>query len=397
MLERDHAYYRQALAGRPMPLAFVDLDILDRNARDVLTRAGTKPVRIASKSVRSVPVLSRLLASDERFQGLLCFTADEAVWLAGQGFDDLVVAYPTWEPSHVEAVAAAVADGRHIVLMVDSLTHVAHLESLARTRGVRLPLCLDLDLSVDLPGLRFGVYRSPVRGVEAAIGVVERIVASDHLDLDGIMGYEAQIAGVADRLPGQAAKNAVIRLLKRRSIPEVARRRAEVVAAVEQLGVELRFVNGGGTGSLASTARERVVTEVTAGSGFFAPTLFDHYEDFRFLPAAGFAIQIVRRPSPDVYTCLGGGYIASGAVGPDKAPSPYLPRGADLLANEGAGEVQTPVRYRGPVPLQLGDPILMRHAKAGELCERFDRLHVIADGTVVDEYPTYRGEGRTFL
>ena len=397
MLERDHAYYRQALAGLPMPLAFVDLDLLDRNAGDVLNRAGAKPVRIASKSVRSVKVLSHLLGADDRFQGLLCFTAPEAAWLAGQGFDDLVVAYPTWEPSHVEAVADRVAEGHHITLMLDSLTHVEHLERMARTRGVRLPVCLDLDLSVDFPGLRFGVFRSPVRDAATAVSVAQRVVASDHLTLDGIMGYEAQIAGVADRLPGQRAKNAVVRLLKRRSLPEVARRRAEVVAAVEGLGVELRFVNGGGTGSLASTARERAVTELTAGSGFYAPTLFDHYEDFTFLPAAGFAVQIVRRPTPDVFTCLGGGYIASGAVGSDKEPTPYLPAGAELLANEGAGEVQTPVRYRGPVPLQLGDPILMRHAKAGELCERFERLHVISDGEVVDTYPTYRGDGQCFL
>ena len=52
------------------------------------------------------------------------------------------------------------------------------------------------------------------------------------------------------------------------------------------------------------------VTEVTAGSGFYAPALFDHYSRFSLTPAAGFALPIVRKPEPRVATALGGGYLA---------------------------------------------------------------------------------------
>ena len=38
-----------------------------------------------------------------------------------------------------------------------------------------------------------------------------------------------------------------------------------------------------------------------------------------------------------------------------------------------------------------------RHAKAGELCERFLTLHLLAGDRIVDQVPTYRGEGRCFL
>jgi D-serine deaminase-like pyridoxal phosphate-dependent protein len=159
-------------------------------------------------------------------------------------------------------------------------------------------------------------------------------------------------------------------------------------------GLTLRFVNGGGTGSLHTTSRETAVTEVTAGSAFFAPLLFDHYHDFRFQPAAGYAIQIVRQPKPGLYTCLGGGYPASGQTGPDKSPQPYLPVGARLDGNEGAGEVQTPIHYTGPEKLALGDPIFMRHAKAGELCERFNTLLLLRNGRLHEEVTTYRGDGQ---
>ena len=37
-----------------------------------------------------------------------------------------------------------------------------------------------------------------------------------------------------------------------------------------------------------------------------------------------------------------------------------------------------------------------RHAKAGELCERFDTVLLVQGDAVVDEVPTYRGEGKAF-
>ena len=59
--------------------------------------------------------------------------------------------------------------------------------------------------------------------------------------------------------------------------------------------------------------------------------------------------------------------------------------------------MQTPICYTGGAALSLGDPIFMRHSKAGELCERFNTLLLVSDGAVVGEAPTYRGEGQAFL
>jgi D-serine deaminase-like pyridoxal phosphate-dependent protein len=395
--KRNYAYYRQVFAGQRMPFAYVDLDLFNANIAQAVARAGEKRIRVASKSVRSVALLRRLLAADPRIQGVMCFTAREAVYLTGQGFDDLLLGYPTIHPADLAEVARATASGARITLMVDSVAHVERAERLAREQGVRLPLCLELDMSLDVPGLRFGVWRSPLRTAEQARPVIARIQASEHVWLDGVMGYEAQIAGVGDNAPGQRIKNTLIRALKRRSAGDVARRRAELVALVGSLGGQLRFVNGGGTGSLRTTRAEPAVTEITVGSGFYCPALFDAYRDFRYQPAAAFAIEIVRRPQPDIYTCLGGGYVASGAAGKEKLPAVYLPQGARLEPLEGAGEVQTPVRYRGAVALDIGDPIFLRHAKAGELCERFTHLLLVQNGKVVETVTTYRGDGQNFL
>lgn len=394
-LTPDYSIYRQIFTGKPMPFAYVDLDLLNANIQAILKRAGDKKIRVASKSVRSIDVLKRIFAASPQFQGVMSFTAAETCHLSMHGFDDLLIGYPCWHESQVADLCALVRDGKSVTLMLDSVAHVEHLEKIAAKHGVTLPVCLDVDLSLDLPGLHFGVWRSSVASAEDALRTYETIAKSPHIRLDGVMGYEAQIAGVGDSAPGP--RGAMIRLLKRRSVPQLRARRQAVVDALTSRGAQLRFVNGGGTGSLETTREESCVTEVTVGSGFYSPALFDHYTAFRHHPAAGYAVEIVRQPKPGTYTCLGGGYIASGGVGKEKQPVPYLPVGAALTDLEGAGEVQTPVSYRGAVTLNLGDPIFMRHSKAGELCERFNTLYLLEGGKIVDEVSTYRGEGCSFL
>jgi D-serine deaminase-like pyridoxal phosphate-dependent protein len=396
-VQQDYGYYRQIFASHPKPFAYIDLDLLEQNVQAILKRSGEKHVRLASKSIRSVAMLRRLLDADPRFQGIMCFTAREAVWLASQGFDDLLIGYPTWQPGDIAAVAQAVAAGKQITLMVDCVEHVEHIAEVARQHDAHLPVCIEVDLSIDVPGLHFGVWRSTLRTPAQARPVVESILAAPQLTLDGIMGYEAQVAGLGDTFPGKAVQNAIVRALKRRSVREAAARRDAILNLIASYGHSLRFVNGGGTGSVATTREEAGVTEITVGSGFYSPALFDYYRDFRYLPAAGFAVEIVRRPRPDLYTCLGGGYIASGATGGEKQPKPYLPDGARLLPAEGAGEVQTPIHYAGRERLDLGDPIFLRHSKAGELCEHFSRLALVSKGQIAGETETYRGAGQTFL
>jgi D-serine deaminase-like pyridoxal phosphate-dependent protein len=393
----DYPYYREIFRGRPMPFAYLDLDLFTENIRQIAGKAGGKRIRVASKSLRCIAAMRRVLEANACFQGLMCFTAREAVYLAGQGFRDLLIGYPTYNATDLGAVAQATAEGAQITLMVDSIAHIDQIERVAEQYHVVLPICLDIDMSVNFPGLHFGVWRSPLHSAEEVRPVLGRISSSSRVKLEGVMGYEAQIAGVGDSVPGQAAKNTLVQQLKKRSIEVIARRRREVVDFIRTSGIELRFVNGGGTGSQLTTNTEPVVTEVTVGSGFYSPGLFDNYKDFHYQPAVGYAIEIVRKPAPTTYTCLGGGYPASGAAGPDKLPHPYLPAGAKLLALEGAGEVQTPVLYQGVHRLELGDPIFMRHAKAGEICERFTHLVCVQKGEVVDEATTYRGEGQCFL
>jgi D-serine deaminase-like pyridoxal phosphate-dependent protein len=382
---------------RALPCAVLDLDLLEQNARSALARSGALPVRLGTKSIRSAGVLRHLAKLSPRFRGLLAYSATEASWLASLGFDDIVVAYPTLDRDAIGSVARSLVAGSRIILMVDDRDQIETIAAVAAMSNVVIPVCIDLDMSSTFPGLYFGVQRSPVRTPRQAVALARSIATKATLQLDGLMGYEAQISGLQDALPKQQLKNSVVRALKARSMREISARRAETVKALRDAGFALRFVNGGGSGSLEQTAADPSVTEVTAGSVFFGPALFDGFSSFQPQPALTFALPIVRRPRAQTFTCSGGGYIASGPAGRDRWPTPYLPAGGRLLPNEGAGEVQTPVAFAHATPLKLGDPIFFRHAKAGELCERFQRILCIRGGEVVDEFATYRGDGRCFF
>jgi D-serine deaminase-like pyridoxal phosphate-dependent protein len=398
-IAEDLQRYDAATAHLEPPFAVVDLAALRANAAGMTRRAAGKPIRLASKSVRCRELITSTLRMDG-YRGILAFTLPEALWLAERGAsDNIVVAYPTADRTALDRLAGDAAAAAAVTVMVDCPEHLDMIEKAAASTGDPHPVrvCIDIDAGyLALRGLlHAGARRSPVRTPADAAGLATAIVSRPGLRLAGLMAYEGQIAGVGDDPAGQPLRALAIRFMQRRSGAELAQRRAAIVAAVRAVA-PLEFVNGGGTGSVEKTAAEAAVTEIGAGSGLYQPRLFDSYRGFRGQPAALFALPVVRRPGRGVVTALGGGYLASGAANKARLPAPYLPAGLRLDRQEGAGEVQTPLLGAAADRLRIGDRVWFRHAKAGELCERFNELHLIEGAAVVATVPTYRGEGQAF-
>ncbi|MFI6147976.1 amino acid deaminase/aldolase [Streptomyces sp. NPDC051109] len=394
----DRARYDRATAHLDAPLAIVDLAAFDANADDLVRRAAGKPIRVASKSVRCRSLLERVLARPG-FAGIMSYTLAESVWLARSGFEDVLLAYPSADRTGFAELAGDPKLAAAVTVMVDDPAQLELIDG-ARDGGTQeIRVCLELDTAFHLLGgkIRVGARRSPLREPSQLAGLARTVAARPGFRVVGIMGYEGHVAGVGDSLAGRPLRSRAIRLMQAAALKELAARRAEAVRAVRAVVPDLEFVNGGGTGSVQQTAAEDAVTEIAAGSGLYVPRLFDNYTSFRGRPAALFAQPVVRRPGVGVVTVLGGGYPASGAAGPDRLPVPYLPQGLRYDPQEGAGEVQTPLLGSPADDLLIGDRVWFRHAKAGELCERFDALHLVEGDRVTATVPTYRGEGRTFL
>ncbi|WP_431944395.1 amino acid deaminase/aldolase [Micromonospora marina] len=400
-IDRDKIRDRldRATAHLDPPYAVVDLTAFDANAEALAGRSGGKPLRVASKSVRVRELLTRALKRPG-WHGVMAFTLPEALWLVRSGAsDDVLVAYPTAHRGGLAELAADPALADAVTLMVDDAAQLDLIDRVCPpTRRPALRICLDLDASWRPLGGRVhvGVRRSPVHSATAAGALAAVVAGRPGFRLVGLMSYEAQIAGLGDAPPGQAVLGSAIRVAQRGSYRELLARRSAAVSAVREHG-DLEFVNGGGTGSVAATSADPAVTEVTAGSGLYGPTLFDAYRTWRPTPAAFFACAVVRRPAPGLATVLGGGWIASGQAASSRLPRPWLPEGLKLLGAEGAGEVQTPLAGKAADDLRVGDRVWFRHAKAGELCEHVNEVHLVEGDAVVATVPTYRGEGHAFL
>lgn len=393
--------YEAAIAGEPLPVALIDLDALERNVDTLVApvrRAG-KTLRVASKSVRCVEILRRIVArGGGAIRGVMAFSPAEAGYLVDEGFDDVLVAYPTAQASDAALIAEANRRAR-VAIAADAPEHLALLAAAAERAGVRVPVIVDVDVSYRPLGDRVhvGVRRSPLRSPEAVAELAEAVQRSPHLVFAGLMAYEAHIAGVPDHNPLAPLLDGAKRALKRLSRGPLREQRAAVRRALERRGIAVPLFNGGGTGSVAWSADDPALTEVAAGSGFVDSHLFDGFDGLALQPAAFFALQITRRPGPGFVTCQGGGLIASGAPGPDRLPVPYLPAGLSLVGLEGAGEVQTPLVVPEGLRLELGAPVFFRHAKAGELAERFTSYLLVRGDRVESRALTYRGAGRCFV
>jgi D-serine deaminase-like pyridoxal phosphate-dependent protein len=377
------------------PIAVVDLDVFDANADDLVRRAGGKPIRVASKSLR-VPALIRRALAHDGFAGVLAYTLAEALWLHETGVsDDIVVAYPTVDAAALRRLTSSPSAAAAITLMVDDPAHLDAVDATRASLAVPIRVALDVDAGLRVGGQHIGPKRSPLFDTADVVALARRVVGRQGFRLVGVMTYEGQVAGVQDDVPDQRTKSLLVRRLKQASMAQLEVRRREISEALAPI-VELEFWNGGGSGSVEATAADGAVTEIAAGSGLLVPGIFDHYASFEPRPAAFFGLRVSRKPQPTIATVHGGGLIASGATGADRSPVPWAPPGLHLTGLEGAGEVQTPLTGHPATLLGIGDLVWFRHAKSGELFEHVRDVHLVRGDAVVEVVPSYRGSDRVF-
>lgn len=371
------------------PCAFLDLDVFDANLNWLETemRNTGKKIRIGTKSIR-VPALIQRCLERSFIEGLFLFHPNEIkFWQENYQVKDFLLAYPIYNGAEAKLLCDAIIRDpeTRVHVMVDAEEHLQLLERHAAKNNVKLGIIIDCDFSIKFVGQHAGVLRSPLTHSEAVVALAKKTVDFPHLEFRGIMGYEAQEAGIGD-------SSWLFRKMKQKSREINDARRSNIVSALRNAGFSPEIVNGGGSGCFQLTAAEDEVTEVTIGSGLFKSYIFDPIESMNgFAPSLFMALRIIRFPRPGVATCYSGGYVCSAI---NKSPQIILPKNCKETAREGFGEVQTPISYDpAHVSLNYGDVIICRFAKAGEPLERFNTVCIVSKGKIVDHYATYRGHG----
>ncbi|GIW22150.1 MAG: amino acid aldolase [Candidatus Sericytochromatia bacterium] len=397
------SYYtlRELLKNYSFPLALIDLDGIDYNFEFFSTRVNTysKKIRIATKSIR-VPYIIKYIyeKNPSIISGLMCYRIREAQYLFNQGFNNIFIAYPEVNKNDLNILIKMIKSGCNVSITADLLEHFNILNKLGKENNCVINVVLELDGSLKITNsVNLGVRRSSIQSISDLKNRLSFIRNMKNINLYGVMLYEAQIAGVADNLPNDITKH-IKRKIKQISIEKVKDFRNDCLEVIYDQGFKPEIINGGGSGSVDTTIKEECITEITIGSGFLCSHLFSYYNNLELIPSIFYAIEIVRKSDENFVTCMGGGYIASGSYGKEKQPEIFLPKGITYTNIEGFGEVQTPFKILDKkLDLNLGDPIILRHAKAGELAEHFNKYLVFKDNKIISETETYRGLGLSFL
>ena len=397
-MDKQIRLYLDSLKDHSLPAAFVDLRAFDNNIASLVAELrksdSPKTLRLATKSLRVPALIRRALEKGQPFfKGLMTYRAFETCFLAEQGFDDFLLAYPVVEAQALEALVKIHSKGKRVRIVVDSREGLEALDkAVKRSASPRaFSVLVDVDASLRIGNKHIGVRRSPLRDKARVKCFVELIRGEfPQLSFEGFMMYEAQVAGLGDRYPHSPIKNWLYSQVRRRSLRHVLSLRQELKEAFP----DILIFNGGGSGSFSSIVNEKAITELTVGSALYAPHLFEYYSDTSYEPACFFALRAVRAPMEGWVTLQGGGYVASGAADAWRLPKVFYPTTAELSPDEGCGEVQTPLFSP---ELRVGDVALLRHAKAGELAERFNDFWLLENDGALSSTPTYRGLGKCFL
>ncbi len=377
----------------------VDIDQFDQNLTTIINIAKKhgKQLRPATKSLRVPYLINRIKEIGvDTISGFMCYSCDEASFLSSMGIDNLLIAYPTLQINEIKTAYRLISEGKQIYLMVDSKDHIDLISSIIKDQEVSV--CIDIDMSHRPLGnlIHLGAQRSPIRDIKSLQELVEYIQNIKNINIKGIMGYESQVAGLPDKNKYSSILNPIKYLIRKQSIKYVKKFRVLIGNYIREQNINLDFFNGGGTGSLLYTSQEKVITEITAGSGFLHSKLFDYYSDSITKSAFTYALPISRFPQKHIITCKSGGFMASGEVSRDKSPVPYLPKNMKLLASEGCGEVQTPLKVPKNIKLNSDAPIFFRPAKSGEIAEHFNEYLIFQNNKITEKVKTYRGFNKVF-
>lgn len=381
-----------------LPALVLDREAFQANLNFCLAKS-SKPLRLATKSLRCLSLMEQILVDHQSaFAGLLCYDFREAFWLVQQGKvfanTSILIAYPTMQKNALNKIMSSPLCEK-LIFMVDLQEHLDLLYMLAKNNQRKISVCFDVDTSLQFLGIYFGVRRSSIKDPQQLEDFIKKNAHyQDWLHFRGLMTYEAQIAGVPDHVFSWSVKNWAVKILKQRSWQKINAMRSDLAQIFKRHSFDL--YNAGGTGNFQELQNTASVTDVTIGSGLYAPTLFDTYDNLLLKPAIYIALEVSRRPFPGVYTLSGGGYMASGGLFPQTVPKPCYPKDMRLFSEELVGEVQTPITSFN---VNVGDVVLFRPSKAGETTERFQSLHIIDQQTLqhIATYPTYRGSGQFFV
>jgi D-serine deaminase-like pyridoxal phosphate-dependent protein len=238
------------------PALLLDLDVMESNIRVMADRFRQMPAELRPHvKTHKTPIIAwKQIAAGAI--GVTCAKLGEAEVMAEAGIRDVLIANQVVGEPKVTRLMSLV-NHCDVIVAVDDSINVRHLAEKARGKNVKLGVLVEVDV---------GNNRCGVTPGEPALQLAREVLRYPSLDFRGLMGYE----GFCQFIPGleerkTKANEAMGKLVGTRHL-------------LEDNGIDVDIVSGGGTGTHMITGDHRGVTEVEAGSYVFMDAKYSTVE-----------------------------------------------------------------------------------------------------------------------
>ncbi len=211
--------------------------------------------------------------------GITCAKLGEAEAVIHAGIRDVLIANQI-VGSHKIARLINLAKHSEIMVAVDNAHNVQAISDAATAKGVTIRILVEVNIGMDRCGVEPG---------QPTLELARQICQSPNLKFEGLMGYEGHTVAKPNRTERETATR------------EAMHRLIETKHFVEQQGVEVSIMSGGGTGTFDITGSMPEMTEVQAGSYVFMDSTYHNVEGVggKFDNALSVLATVVSRPEQD--------------------------------------------------------------------------------------------------
>ena len=268
------------LPGTPIeeldtPALIIDLDIAEANIRTLQENADRMGTTVRPHVKTHKSPFWALKQIEAGAVGVCAAKVGEAEAMVEGGVKSILIANEIVGDEKIARLMSLAARAR-MQVAVDNTDNVAALSRAAVRSGVELGVLVDLNVRINRCGVEPG---------KPAADLARQVSDSPGLRFDGVMGYEGHISPGPDGRGGEEMTNFLAKLERG-------------VESVEQAGLPVGTVSGGGTCTYRVTGAHPRVTELQCGTYIFNDGAYSK-ESPEFKPALTVLSRVISRPTAD--------------------------------------------------------------------------------------------------
>ena len=260
------------------PALLIDLDVFEANIRTMADffKTVNAELRPHAKTHKTPIIANKQLEAGAI--GITCAKLGEAEAMVHAGIRDVLIANQVVGSQKI-ARLINLAKNSEIMVAVDDADNVDQLSAAAEAKGVTLRVLIEVSTGMGRCGAMPG---------EPTLTLAQHILKSKGLKFEGLMGYEGHTVARPDLIERKIETGKAVELL------------IDTKHFLEDNGIAVGIMSGGGTGTHAITGSYPEMTEIQAGSYVFMDSTYHNVEGVgeRFPCSLTLLTTVVSRPEP---------------------------------------------------------------------------------------------------